>query len=88
MSILHQYDGQLDRTYSDLANHLTMNHQDFNSEVEHICSEQGSLLVVIQEAPGEIICLEREKVWIAIPELEKTNICFELVNPLMMMKKH
>ena len=34
-----------------------MNHQDFNSEVEHICSEQGSLLVVIQEAPVEIICL-------------------------------
>lgn len=34
-----------------------MNHQDFNSEVEHIYSEQGSLLEVTQEAPGEIICL-------------------------------
>lgn len=34
-----------------------MNHQDFNSEVEHIYSEQGSLSEVTQEARGEIICL-------------------------------
>ena len=42
---------------SSFSDHLTMNHQDFNSEVEHIYSEQGSLSEVTQEAPGEIICL-------------------------------
>ena len=42
---------------SFFSDHLTMNHQDFNSEVEHIYSEQGSLSEVTQEARGEIICL-------------------------------
>jgi hypothetical protein len=90
ISILHQYAGHLDRTYSDPANLLTMNNrQGFNSEVEHIYSGQGSaLLEVTQEPREEIIYLEREKVWIVMPELEKTSICFGLVNPLMMMKKH
>jgi hypothetical protein len=88
MSILHQYAGHLDRTYSDPANLLTMDRQDFNSEVEHIYSGQGNLLEVTQDPREEIICLEREKVWIVMPELEKTSICFELVNPLMMMNKH